>query len=57
MKKALLSYGGASLITAAFLDLIFSSGIGRPLPWFRAAAMAAGGVVCLYLLFRFRKEL
>jgi hypothetical protein len=57
MKKSLLSFGGAALITAALLDLIFCSGIGRPLPWFRAAVMAAGGVVCLYLLIRFRKEL
>ena len=44
--KKLLSYGGAALITAALLDPIICSGLGKPLPWLRDILMGAGGVAC-----------
>ena len=55
--KKLLSYVGAALITAAFLDPILSSGLGRPLPWLRDLVMATGGVACLYVMFKYRQLL
>jgi hypothetical protein len=33
--KKLLSYGGAALLTSAFLDPLVSSGLGKPTPWLR----------------------
>ena len=55
--KKLLSYGGAALITAACLDPVMYSGLGRPVPWLRDLAMAAGGVACLIILIKYRREL
>ncbi len=55
--KKLLSWGGATLITAALLDPVIYSGLGRPIPWLRDLAMGGAGAVCLYLLVKFRKEL
>ncbi len=55
--KKLLSWGGASLVVAALLDPLLSSGLGKPVPWFRDLLMGAGGAACLYLLVKYRKEL
>jgi len=55
--KRFLSYGGAALITAAFLDPIISSGLGRPVPWLRDLVMTASGVACLYVMVKYRREL
>ena len=55
--KKLLSYGGAALITAALLDPVFYSGLGKPIPWLRDIVMGAGGVACLYLLVKYRRQL
>ncbi len=55
--KKLLSYGGAALITAALLDPVICSGLGKPTPWLLDLGMGGAGVVCLYLLVKYRKEL
>ena len=55
--KKLLSWGGAALITAALLDPLICSGLGRLTPWLRDLAMGGAGAVCLYLLVKYRKEL
>lgn len=55
--KMLLNLGAVSFICSAFLDPLWTAGIGRPIHWFRDIAMAAAGVVCLYLLVRFRNDL
>jgi hypothetical protein len=55
--KKLLSYGGAGLMTAAFLDPMIASGLGREIPWIRDVVMFGCGVGAIYLLVRFRKQL
>jgi len=56
MIKKLLTFGAVSFLCAAFLDPLWASGLDRPIPWGRDILMAAAGVVCFYLLVRFRKE-
>ncbi len=53
--KKLLSFGASLLPTASFLDAVFTSGMGRPIPWVRDTIMAASGVVCYYLLIMERR--
>lgn len=55
--KALLSLLAVGLLIGAFLYPLFFLGVGKGVSWWLVAAMAAGGVVCLYLLARFRREL
>ena len=55
--KKLLSYGGATLLTAAMLDPMICSGLGKPIPWLRDVLMAAGGIACLFVMVKFRKKL
>lgn len=55
--KQLLSAGAVTLLTSAFLDPMIQSGLDRPIPWLRDAGMALGGVVCLYILVKYRREL
>lgn len=55
--KRLLSNGGALLITGALLDLMIAWGLEKDLPWLRSSTMGAGGMVCLYLLMKYRKQL
>lgn len=57
MIKKLLTFGVVGFLCAAFLDPLWASGLDRPIPWFRDVLMAVAGVVCFYLLVRFRKEL
>jgi hypothetical protein len=57
MIRKLLSFGGVTLLTTAFLEPLFFSGIGKPVPWLRDLLMAVGGVACLFVLVKFRKDL
>jgi hypothetical protein len=52
--KKLLSFGASLLLTAPFLDALYNSGMGRPVPWVRDVIMAVSGVACYYFLFRNR---
>jgi hypothetical protein len=55
--KALLLWGGTGLIVTSLLDPLFYWGMGKPIPWLRDLAMAAGGFFCLYLLIKYRKQM
>ncbi len=55
--KKLLTWGAVGLLTTALLDPMVYSMLDQPIPWFRDLIMGGGGVVCLYLLVRFRDEL
>jgi len=54
--KKLLVWGTVGLLTTAFLDPLLYSGLGQPIPWGRDLLMAGGGVVCFYLLIKFRDQ-
>lgn len=47
--KKFLSFAASTLITASFLDGLYYSGIGKPVPWLRDTVMAVAGVT-LYIL-------
>lgn len=55
--KKLLTWGGTGLIISALLDPLIYSGMGKPVPWLRDLFMASGGVLCLYLLVKYRDQL
>lgn len=55
--KTLLSLLAVGLLMGAFLYPLFFLGVGKGVSWWLVAAMAVGGIVCMYLLVRFRKEL
>jgi hypothetical protein len=55
--KSLLYGGAVCFLCAAFLDPLYASGMGRPIPWLRDLVMAVLGVACYYLLIRYRKIL
>jgi len=55
--KKLLSWGGAGLLTSAFLDPVIYSCLGKPIPWGRDILMGVAGIVCIYLLVKFRHDL
>jgi hypothetical protein len=55
--KKLLSWGGSSLLTGAFLDPLFYSALDKPMPWGRDLAMAGAGALCIYLLVKYRHDL
>jgi predicted membrane channel-forming protein YqfA (hemolysin III family) len=55
--KFLLNFFAVILLISAFLYPLFYVGTGRPVAWWLAVLMAIGGIACIYLLFRFRKEL
>jgi hypothetical protein len=55
--KKLLVWGAVGLLTTALLDPLMYSMLDKPIPWLRDALMAAGGVLCFYLLIKFRDEL
>jgi hypothetical protein len=50
--KKFLSFAASALITASFLDALYFSGIGRPVPWVRDTVMAVAGVAFYILLIR-----
>ena len=55
--KKLLSWGAVGLLTTAILDPLIYSMLEQPIPWLRDVLMAIGGVICFYLLIKYRKEL
>ena len=55
--KKLLTWGAVGLLTTAMLDPIIYSMLEQPIPWLRDLLMGAGGVGCLYLLFKFRDDI
>ncbi|MBT0664403.1 hypothetical protein KI809_08830 [Geobacter pelophilus] len=55
--KKLLSWGAVGLLTTAILDPIAYSMLDLPIPWLRDLVMATGGVVCFYLLIKYRNDL
>ncbi len=54
--KKLLSFGAITLLTSAFFDPMIYSAISKPIPWIRDVFMAAGGILCFYLLVKFRDQ-
>jgi len=54
--KKLLSWGGVGLVTSAVLDPLIYSMLDLPIPWLRDLLMLAGGIGCLYLLFKYRRD-
>lgn len=54
--KKLLTWGGVGLLTTAILDPLIYAMLDQPIPWLRDLLMFAGGVLCLYLLIKFRHE-
>ena len=55
--RKLLSWGGVSLLTSAFLDPVIQADLEQPVPWGRDLLMAAAGAFCLYLLVKYRDDL
>lgn len=55
--KQLLTWGGTGLMITALLDPLIYWGRDKPLPWLRDVAMMVGGILCIYLLVKYRKEL
>ena len=54
--KTLLTFLAVTLLNGAFLYPLFYGGIGRPVNWLLVAAMASGGLFCIYLLYRYRRS-
>jgi hypothetical protein len=54
--KKLLTWVGVGLLTTALLDPLMYSMLDKPIPWFRDLLMLVGGVVCLYLLVKYRND-
>ena len=55
--KNLLNFLAVVLLNGAFLYPLFFSGIGRPVTWWLVGVMAAGGIACIYLMVKYRKQL
>jgi hypothetical protein len=55
--KLLLNFLAVILLNGAFLYPIFYIGVGKPVAWWLVVFMTLGGIGCIYLLVRFRKEL
>lgn len=55
--KLLLNFFAVILLNGAFLYPLCYIGIGKPVAWWLVLLMALGGVGCIYLMVRFRKEL
>jgi hypothetical protein len=55
--KKLLNWGAVGLLTTALLDPLIYSLLDKPVPWGRDIVMLAAGVVCFYLLVKFRNDL
>ncbi len=54
--KTFLTFLAVTLLNGAFLYPLFFAGSGRRVIWPLVAVMAAGGVYCIYLLFRNRRS-
>ncbi len=55
--KGALQFLAVVLLTWSFLYPLLFGGSGRRVVWGWVACMVAGGVVCLYLLVRYRRQL
>jgi hypothetical protein len=55
--KLLLNFFAVILLNSALLYPLFYIGIGRPVAWWLVVLMALGGIGCICLMVRFRKEL
>ena len=55
--KILLNFLAVVLLIGAFLYPLFFGGIGRPVAWWLVAVMAGGGIGCVYLMVKYRKQL
>ncbi|HTY20107.1 MAG TPA: hypothetical protein VMC44_00590 [Geobacteraceae bacterium] len=55
--KHILNILAIILLIGAFLYPLFFRGTGRPVVWWLVILMAIAGIVCIYILVRFRKEL
>ena len=55
--KKLLSFAAVSLSTGALLDPLVAATLGNPAPWGRDAVMLGAGILCLYLLVKYRHDL
>ena len=54
--KKLITWVAVGLLTSALLDPLIYMMINQPVPWGRDLLMLGGGIVCFYLLIRFRDE-
>jgi hypothetical protein len=54
--KHILNFLAVVLLNASFLYPLLWGGIGRHVSWVLTGAMFCGGVYCIYLLIRYRKE-
>ena len=55
--KNLLNWGAVGLLTSALLDPVIYAMLEKPIPWMRDSAMAVGGVVCFWLMIKYRDYL
>jgi hypothetical protein len=55
--KILLNFLTVLLLNGAFLYPHFFGGTGRPVAGWLVVLMTCGGIACIYLLVRFRKQL
>ncbi|GFO70081.1 hypothetical protein GMLC_36600 [Geomonas limicola] len=55
--KWLLTCGGVGLLTSALLDPVIYATLEKPIPWWRDLLMGAAGIVCVYLLVKYRRDL
>ena len=55
--KSLLNLGAVGLLTSALLDPLIRTTLEQPVIWWRDLLMACGGIVCLYLLVKYRRVL
>ena len=55
--KKLLTWGAVGLITTALLDPLIYSMLDKPIPWLRDLLMGGGGVICFYLMIKYRDYL
>jgi hypothetical protein len=55
--KGALQFLSIVLLTWSFLYPLLFGGLGRHVAWGWVACMALGGVVCLYLLVKYRRQL
>ena len=55
--KTLLTLAAVTMLNCACLYPFLYLGTGRRVSWMLVAALAAGGIGCMYLLVRYRREL
>lgn len=55
--KKLLMWGAVGLLTTAILDPIIYSMLDQPITWGSDLLMGVSGLVCFYLLIKFRDSL